>query len=197
MNEGQGTMLRKDKGRVKPLWLWLLPVVLCCVTAHGQAKDEYVFASVPADLRASLVKRLKVLVEYQRTQQWEKQYDLLSITATQGDSREEYAKRNRRWYTEVVPDDLILDFIPKTTTAHESPADTRWWTIYGCARLRKKGRTVELYASVDAHREGGNWSFSPIGIITPVDGQAKPCPYSSTAARPSPCPSARGKKTWF
>lgn len=188
-------ILRDAKRQMKLRWLCLLLVVLCCVPAYGQTKDEDVFAPVPADLRASLAERLKLLVEYQRTQQWEKQYELLSITATQGDSKEEYAKRSRRWYTEVVPEDLILDFIPKATTVHKSSADAGWWTIYGCAKLRKKGRTVELYASVDARREGGNWYFSPVGVITPVDGQPKPCPYSSTAARAAPCTAARGKKT--
>jgi hypothetical protein len=146
-------------------------------------------------LHASLVERLKLLVEYQRTQQWEKHYDLLYFTFTENVSKEEYAKRNRRWYTEIVPDDLILDFTPKATIAHESSEDAGWWTIYGCAKFRKKGRVVELYASVDAYRDRGNWYFSSVGAITPIDGKPEPCPYSSAAVRTSRCSATRVKRS--
>jgi hypothetical protein len=143
--------------------LWL--AILWCAPVYGQNKDQDVFAPVPAALRASLAERLKLLVEYQSTQQWEKQYDLLSITFTQGDSKEEYVKRNLHWYTKVVPDDSILDFTLKATTMHEASEEAGWWTIYGCAKFRKKGRIVELYASVDAHREGGDWYFTSVGEV--------------------------------
>ncbi len=144
---------------------------------YGQVKNQDVFAPVPAALRVGLVKRLKLLIEYQRAQQWEKQYELLSFSSKQGDSKEEYAKRIRHWYKEVVPEDLILDFALKATTTHEASADSGWWTIYGCAKLRRNGRTEQLYASVDAHRERGDWYFSSIGVITPIDGPPQRCPY--------------------
>lgn len=152
------------------------------MSVYGQVKDQDVFAPVPEALRVGLVERLKLLIEYQRTQQWEKQYELLSISSKQGDSKEEYAKRNRHWYTEVVPEDLVVDFAPKATTTHESSAEGGWWTIYGCAQLRRKGHVERLYASVDAHREGGNWYFSTIGVIAPIDGTPQPCPYPDPSA---------------
>lgn len=167
--------------KVKVPWLSLLLAAVICVPAHGQTKDKDIFAGVPATLRASLMERLKLLVEYQRTQQWEKQYELLSVSLTQGQSKEDYAKRNRHWYTEVVPDDLILGFTPKATTTHESSAEAGWWTIYGCAKLRRKGHVGELYASVDAHRERSDWYFSTVGVITPVDGPPQRCPYLDSA----------------
>lgn len=141
------------------------------------------------------MERLKLLVEYQRTQQWEKQYELLSISSIQGSNKEEYAKRNRHWYTEVVPGDLILDFVPRATTVHEASTDARWWTIEGCAKYREKGRVVELHASVDAYRERGNWYFSTIGVITPIDGPPQPCPYPHASAHLSPCSAKGVKKT--
>jgi len=182
---------------LKVRWLCLLLVAVICAPAHGQTKTDDPFVGVPTTLRTSLIERLKLLVEYQRSQQWEKQYELLSITSTQGVNKDEYAKRNRHWYGEVVPEDLILDFAPKATTTHESSADAGWWTIYGCAKLRRKGHIEELYASVDAHRERGNWYFSTVGVITPVDGPPQRCPYSgdSASAHLSLC-SAKGiKKT--
>jgi hypothetical protein len=153
--------------------------------AYGQIKYQDIFAPVPTALRPRLVKRLKLFIKYQRTQQWEKQYDLLSIAFTEGNSKEEYVKRNRHWYSEVVPEDLMLDFAPKATTVHESSPDAGWWTIEGCAKFRKKGRIVGLQASVDAYRDRGNWYFSPAGVITQIDGNPQPCSNSGKVARAS------------
>jgi hypothetical protein len=138
---------------------------------YSHAKTQEPFAKVPAPLRARLIQRLKSLIDYQREKQWEKLYTLLSVTSTQGESKEDFIKRNQRWYTEVAPDDLILDFHPRDTVVHESSADTGRWIIYGCAKVREKG----LQASVEAHRERGDWYFSPVGIITPIDGDPKAC----------------------
>lgn len=178
-------MLRTTRLRGKPRRLCLLLALLCCVPAYAQIRDENVFAPLPPDLRAGLGERLKLLIEYQRTQQWEKQYELLSVTATQGDNREEYAERTRRWYTKVVPEDLLLDFVPKSMTVHESSADAGWLTLYGCGKLRKQGQIVELYASVEAHRERGEWFFSTIGVVTPVGGKPRPCETMNASGRPS------------
>lgn len=157
---------------------WLCCLLLTsslCLPFHGQVKRQGPFAEVPAPLRARLVQRLKNLIEYQRGKQWGKLYILLSVTSIQGESKEDFIKRNHHWYTEVVPDDLILDFHPRNTIAHESSANAGWWVIYGCAKLREKGRIVELKASVEAHRERGDWYFSQVGIITPIDGKPTPC----------------------
>lgn len=170
-----------------------LIAILSCVLAYGQAHDPDVFASVPAPSRARLVERLKLLIEYQRTQQWEKQYDLLAVTVTQGDSREDHVTRLQRWYAEGLGDTL-LEFTPKHVTyGSGAPFDA---AIFGCARLRERGRIVEFYASVEAYRENDDWYFSPVGVVTPIDGKRKPCPYSTpdTAAHTSSrCSAANGK----
>lgn len=166
---------------MKVRFLSLFLVALICVPTHGQGKFEDVFAGVPTTLRVDLAQRLKLLIEYQRTQQWEKHYDLLSISSTEGRTKEEYARHNRHWYTEVVPDDLIFDFVPRATMVHEASEDAGWWTIEGCARLRRKGHIEVLYASVDAHRERGNWYFSTIGVVTPIDGPPRRCADSNVS----------------
>lgn len=172
-----------------------LIVSLFCITAYGQDNEQDVFASVPTPLRARLVERFKMLVEYQRTQQWEKQYDLLSVAATQGDSKEDHVKRLQRWYAEGLGD-ILIDFTPKSANYESgAPFDA---IIFGCAKLRKKKDVVELYASVEAYRENDDWYFSPIGIVTSVGGKPKPCPHStlSTATRSTSCCSAtRGKRS--
>lgn len=189
-------MMQDTKGQVmRWSFICLLIASLFSVPTYGQANDQDVFAPVPALLRTRLVERLKLLIEYQRTQQWEKQYDLLSVVATQGDSKEEHVKRLQRWYAEGLGD-ILIDFTPKSVTYKSgAPFDA---AIFGCAKLREKGRIVEFYASVEAYREQDEWYFSPIGVVTPVDGKPQPCPYPnpSTAARSSSrCSAASGKRS--
>jgi hypothetical protein len=127
--------------------------------------------------QARLVERLKLLVEYQSTQNWEKQFDLLSVLVTQGDSKEDHSKRLRQGYAEGLGD-LLVDFTPKSATYEGGgPSDV---VIFGCATVRRNGSIVELYASVEAYREKQDWYFSPVGIITPVDGKPEPCPYAKS-----------------
>lgn len=145
----------------------------------AKAKYEDVFSAVPAPLRTRLVERLKLLIDYQRTQQWEKQYDLLSELVTQGKGKDEFVKLNRHYYTEVVPDDLILDFTPHSLTAQSESVDYGEWTIFGCARLQKKGHTLQLYGSVSAYRQNNDWYFSQVGLVMQVGGQPENCPYES------------------
>jgi len=106
-------------------------------------------------------------------------------------SKEDHVKRLQHWYAEGLGD-LLVDFTPKSITYEGGgPSDV---VIFGCAKLRKNGSIVELYASVEAYREKQDWYFSPVGIITPVDGKPEPCPYSSAAVNSSPC-STSAKKT--
>jgi hypothetical protein len=165
--------------------LFLLLANLLCSLALGQSRKEELFAPVPTQLRGRLVERLKLLVEYQRTQQWEKQYDLLSELVTQGKGKDEFVKLNRHYYSEVVPDDLILDFTPKSVTAQSESVDYGEWTIFGCARLHKKGRVLQLYGSVSAYRQNNDWYFSQVGLVMQVGGQPENCPYEMRATNHS------------
>ena len=49
---------------------------------RAQSNDQSVFAPVPESIRSRLSDRLKLLVEYERTQQWDKEYDLLALRRT-------------------------------------------------------------------------------------------------------------------
>lgn len=183
--------LKRPDRQMKRHLLCLLLLITFSIPGYGQTQDQDAFASVPEVLRARLRERLKLLVEYQSTQQWEKQYLLLSTAVTQSQTKDDYVRRNRYWYTKVVPEDLIVDFEAKATTTHELSPEAGWWTIYGCAKLRRKGLIEKLYASVDAHREGGDWYFSTVGVIAPIDGQPQLCPYGDTSTHRSRC-SAKG-----
>jgi len=166
-----------NKSRVQQCVLGnVLLAVLLCATVSGQADNKDPFSAVPAPLRTRLVERLKLLVEYQRSQQWEKEYDLLSILVTQGESKADHFKRLQRSSAEGFDTELI-DFVPKSVTYQGGgPSDV---VAFGCAKVRQKTNVVELYASVEAYREREDWYFSPVGIISPIGGQPEPCPYSN------------------
>jgi hypothetical protein len=119
---------------------------------------------------------LKLLIRYQRTQQWERQYDLLSELYTRGKSRKQFINELQRHYAKGLGNRL-LNFTPKSVVTQDGSVEHGEWVIYGCAKFRESKRIVQLYASVNAHREKGDRFFSEVGVINPIDGKAKPCPY--------------------
>lgn len=149
---------------------------LFCSTTHGQIKEPDVFNSVPAPQRARLIERLTLLIKYKRTQQWANLHGLLAEIYIGGESKEQFTKRFANLQAQGLLDELI-DFTPKSTVVHSESVDHGEWTIFGCAKLSEKKQTRYLYASVTAWREKGDWFFSDIGIITPIDGPAQRCPY--------------------
>lgn len=154
----------------------LVLVLFFSITSFGQTKDEDVFAPIPGALRTRLVERLRLLTEYQREQQWENQYKMLSVLVTQGESKEHHRKRLKKLYARGLGD-LLVDFTPESVTYQGGgPSDA---VIFGCVKLRKNGSIQELYGSVEAYREKEDWYFSPIGVITAVGGKPEPCPDSS------------------
>lgn len=161
----------------------LLVTLVIVASAQGQIPDPDVFRPVPVALRSRLVERLRLLIEYQGGQQWENQYEILSALVTQGESKEDHVKRLERLYAERLTD-VLLDFTPKSVSYRGGgPSDV---VIFGCAKLGTAGTVKEFYASVEAYREKGDWYFSPVGVITPIDGKPKPCPYAVNALSRSP-----------
>src|SRR5215475_6511197 len=148
----------------------------CLARKQELVEGQAIFSTIPLSLREKLSARLKLLVEFQRRQQWEELYELLSVLVTQGKEKKEYVRSLQKYYAET-PDEALVDFIPRSIIAHKSSAENGWWTIYGCAKFHKKGRDVELHAMVDAYRENGDWYFSQVGVITQIDGGPEPCLY--------------------
>lgn len=152
----------------------LLCLFLLFHSAYSQDKRQNVFAPIPEKLRERLVERLGTLIDYQRKKEWGKQYDLLSVLVTQGDSKDTYVKRLQH---QQEVNTRLIDFKPKSVTLGDgSPFDA---IIFGCAKVSESERIIERYASVEAYREKDDWYFSPVSIITPIDGKSEPCPYSS------------------
>ena len=137
--------------------------------ADGLSK---VFAPVDVVLRQRLADRLKLYVEYERTHQWDKLYDLISKQAIEKESREIFVKRQRDSSGEGFAD--TLDFVPASTVTSYVGIEGNY-SIEGCLKVRWKGRIHHWHAGVDAFLENGDWYFSYISAITGIDAPPRPC----------------------
>ena len=131
-----------------------------------------VFAPIDAPSRQRLAERLKLYVEYERTHQWEKLYELISKQYLKNESREEFVKRQRSFSGNNFPD--TLDFIPQSTVTSFAGNEDEYF-IEGCMKVRWKGRVRRWLAGVDVFWEKGNWYFSTVSAITGIDAPPRPC----------------------
>ena len=148
-------------------------LLLLLLEAYGQAGDSLkVFHPVPANQRAHLAERLKLLVEYQRTKQYDKLFELLPKVHTQ---HPELTKEKFLADIRTQGKAHIIGFIPEYTT--ENPTIDGEYAIYGCARVRDGWSTKKWQAATYASLENGEWYFSDILFTFP----------SLHARNPSPC----------
>lgn len=60
------------------LGIWCLVAAVVIVSTVWQTGAQDVFSPIASTRRARLAERLNLLVQYQKTKQWEKQYGLLA-----------------------------------------------------------------------------------------------------------------------
>jgi len=136
----------------------LIAILLCAVTIPGQVKDAGKFSRlrVPRDLRERLAERFNLFVEYERTGQYEKQYDLLADEARRNVQRHEYAEGKRKAEQEVG---RLLEL--KVTGVGRKLTDGKWVGVDLRPKLWLKGRTYSDQAiSFTAYLQDGDWYFS-------------------------------------
>jgi hypothetical protein len=154
-----------------PLTIFLLAILLIA-PAQARAQNQDVFAEVSAPVRTRLAERLKLLIEYDRAQQWEKMYDLLSDRFLQGETKEHLVSR-RCYVAEKLGGDELIEFTPQSITSlHE---ETGWWLIRGCGEFRQSGSSRRVDTVVEAYLQNGEWYFSQIRMNTPIDGEPISC----------------------
>lgn len=150
----------------------------CQSFSPSRFKEQDVFESIPQPLRARLIERFKLLIQYRRTRRWEKLYELLSTEAKRGRSKEEVVRDYRNHPGVAGTGYLLASFTPKFIAASNNADDE--WIISGCAKL--KGVSTRIDAFVIARREGNDWYFSDVDALIPRDTDFKPCSHE---ARPS------------
>lgn len=178
------------------LRLWIIMCLVlagaCNVEAFCQSRNQEVqepLSAIPVPQRARLIERLRLLVEYQTTRQWDKMYDL-SLTSIRGERNEEDFIRLFQSIEAEPSFSTLLSFAPTEAITIDRSQDGGAWEILGCARYRRGESIVQLKSGVTAELRQGEWFFSEVGVVTQVDGPEEPCPlqpqqHGQTAARSS------------
>jgi hypothetical protein len=139
----------------------------------AQAADAEVFGAIPEAQRPRLIERLNLLIEYQKTQQWAKQYDLLSSLTKSAEGKQDFINRTRQAYTKWGRTPLI-SFTPYNAGQMQVAPGRMPWVIAGCSQVLEKGEKVSKLAMVEAYREKGDWYFSEVQNVGAGSGN-DPC----------------------
>ncbi len=149
---------RLSLGKAMKLLSSITLLLLLLLIAYGHAEDSLkVFDPVPANQRAHLAERLKQLVEYRRTKQYDRLFEMLPKVHTQHpDLTKEQFLSDIRMQGKAH----IVDFVPEYTT--ENPTIDGEYAIYGCAKVREGWSTKKWQAATYVSLENGEWYFSDI-----------------------------------
>jgi hypothetical protein len=120
-----------------------------------------VFSPIPVVQRARLIERLNLLVEYQKTQQWAKQYDLLASLFKRAQGKRDFIDNTKQAYSRWGRTPL-LSFTPIGVKLVQVDANRRVWFISGCSLVSEKGDKVNKRAVVEAYWEKNDWFFSEV-----------------------------------
>lgn len=148
------------------LFIALVAGLALAGAASTQQKPDP-FADVPAVQRERLKARLSKFVDYHRTGQWDKVYDLLAERAKNdvegGQPREIFLKKK------------LYSSVRKFTPRSVRKMDNDWWMVWGCGTFDRGGA---IEATVEAYLQDGDWYFSDIWSSAPcIDCAPKSCKH--------------------
>ena len=145
--------------RVQHLLYASVVLLLIAATAVGQVKDAKKFSSVPGSQRQRLIERFNLFVEYERTQQYEKLFDMLAE-----DFKTIHAISKSRFLQDKRADednwDSLIEFTPRAVYQIEDKLDPERYRIVGQARFQRGGKIVQEERILRAYVENGDWYFS-------------------------------------
>jgi hypothetical protein len=144
--------------------LMILTLIPC---AYGQSRERHGLTAVPEPLRARLIERLNNYVEYQRTKEYGKFYDLLTEPTIariyRGQSRVEFIESQQKAEAQGTISRL-LEFVP-TSSLNLTDDVGDYFEIFGRAKLCKSGELVRRNVGVEARLIDGEWYFSTTGEV--------------------------------
>lgn len=143
-------------------------------TVSCQNANDRILEPIPSHLREKLQERLLLLLEYERTRQWEKEFDLLSKLYLQGESKEEFIKTCNQIQSND-PTYKILNFAPISIITEDGSETDGHWVMNGCCRFQEKGKTKHFRASIGLYLEGGQWFLTPILFDSYIGSSRIPC----------------------
>lgn len=146
-----------------------LLVMMLAVYVHGHSQEQKVFDAVPEALRARLVERLHLYVEYQRTKEYDKLFDLFSEPTINkffhDQSKADFVKAYQGGDAQGSSSRLI-EFTPTHTEKIAGDGAGELFVIYGKARLCEAGKAIEKKrVAIEAQLQNGDWYFSPIADV--------------------------------
>lgn len=150
----------------------LFLILLFSSAAVGQNNSwEQVFDSVPEHLRARLIERLRLMAEYERTQQWEELYDLLEKRRLE--SKESFVEQRRK-NAATQQERWLIEFVPTGIDKEHRETSKADYRITGYVKVRERGCIVKREATVYAFLQDGECYFS--GYLIALTGSHSPPP---------------------
>ncbi len=142
------------------------------------------FMSLPEARRVRLAERLKLFVEYQRKELWDKQYDMFSIRRRRSEGKQDYISFARKAIVKGWTSRLLY-FEPRIVKWLKVDAKTRVWIIWGCAGAVENGKKMVKIGSVEAEWENGDWYFSGVQLIGSDESTLELCPPKDADETPA------------
>ncbi|HVG33269.1 MAG TPA: hypothetical protein VM911_09320 [Pyrinomonadaceae bacterium] len=154
-------------GKLKTYMMAVALMLMMAATASAQAKMQKKFEAVPEHLRARLIERLELYVEYERTSQYEKLYELLldSIAVPLKLDRDAYVAASKRTIAKGYRS-VLLKFKAQWTLALSlNDDDVVRYDIWGAAKVSDGKKIYEKEAAIEARWINGDWYFSGVADV--------------------------------
>jgi len=136
------------------LVLFLLPPV------HGQVTNTKKFSAVPKQLRERLVERFNAYIEYDRTQQNDKLYDLYSESYIKG---QKLTKASFLEVEESIPKSsrsVLIEYRPTSVSRPYYTKESGVYEIVGRAKVQRGAKVIEEERILVASLQNGDWYFT-------------------------------------
>lgn len=137
--------------------------------------DQKAFASVPDAVRARLIDRFRLLVIYETSEQWDREYDLLE--SRYASDKEEYVAKRRRSSPNPATKWIFAFIAEKTEDVSRSDLQADY-KVVGYAKVEERGCLVKRNGFVYAFLRNGDWYFSGFIVDLPMS-HAPPAPCVS------------------
>src|SRR5262245_1144362 len=140
--------------------LSLAAIMTLTLTAIAQGLDEHAFEGVPAQLRGTLVQSTLEFIEYEKTKQYGKLYEMLDEQAASRAKNEDYIAGRVRAETKFG---ILREFAPQSVmnvTLNDTAPVT--YEITGKGWVMKGNDIAEKRMSLTAIFQGGVWKFSEL-----------------------------------
>lgn len=147
---------------------WFLVIAILLMALSSALAQEVtfsggqaIFGPIPEETRANFIERLRSVVRFQATHNWERLYDLLALPDPK--TKTEFVARFKKYDR---PDaSFILEFRPDLLMKlPENPSERYEWIVSGCANYRVAGRVEPHHSSMYAVFRDGSWYFSEVMI---------------------------------